>query len=212
MIDLTHPLETGMQVYPADPPVRLTDHATVAEDGARVTAIACGSHSGTHIDAPAHTEPDGNTLEAYPLERFVFDSIRVDCRDLGPREPITADRIPDVDAELVALWTGWDRHWKTDRYLEHPYLTPEAAARCSARGYAVGTDTLNPDPTPTANARDGEPDGFPAHHALLGTDCLIVENLTGLEGVTDRFELRTYPLALAGDGSPVRAVGVERRK
>jgi kynurenine formamidase len=42
----------------------------------------------------------------------------------------------------------------------------------------------------------------------LGDSRLVFENLTGLERLPQRFELRAYPLALGGDGAPVRAVGV----
>ena len=81
-----------------------------------------------------------------------------------------------------------------------------AATRC-----VVGIDALNPDPTPSSLACDDEPAGVQAHHALLGNDCLIVENLRALSQLPTRFELRAYPLALGGDGAPVRAVGVPRR-
>ena len=69
---------------------------------------------------------------------------------------------------------------------------------------------MSPDPTPSPQAGDDESTDFAAHHALLGENCLIVENLATLEGVGDRFELRAYPLALGGDGAPVRAVGVRQ--
>ena len=211
-VDLSHPIETGMQTYPDDPPVVVQPHATHEEHGASVAALECGSHTGTHVDAPAHIDPDGTTLAAYSLERFVFDAVRIDCRDLEAREPIPARRIPDVDADLVACWTGWDTHWGSERYLEHPYLSPTAAETCVERGFDVAVDTLNPDPTPTATASAAEPDGFVAHHTLLGNGGVILENLTNLEAVGDRFELRAYPLALDGDGAPVRAVGLTDEK
>jgi kynurenine formamidase len=210
-VDLSQPIETEMPTYPGDPPVAVRRHATHDEDGVRVDALECSSHTGTHVDAPAHTEPDGRTLETYPLERFAFDAVRVDCRDLGAREPIPAARVPDADADLVAFRTGWDAHWGTDRYRDHPYLAPAAAETCADRGFDVAVDALNPDPTPTDAAGADEPDGTPAHHALLGDDRLILENLTNLGTVDERFELRAYPLALAGDGAPVRAVGVVAR-
>jgi kynurenine formamidase len=206
--DLSQPLTDGMQTFPGDPGVRLSAAATFESDGYRVTEIGCGSHTGTHVDAPAHTEPDGKSLDAFPVDRFVLETIGVDCRDVGARDPIPPDRVPDTDADCVVFHTGWDAHWGTDRYRDHPYLAPETAARCASLGYDVGVDTLNPDPTPSPRARDDEPAGFRAHHALLGNDCLVVENLTGLASVPRRFELRAYPLALGGDGAPVRAVGV----
>ncbi len=73
----------------------------------------------------------------------------------------------------------------------------------------MAVDTLNPDPTPTDSAAEDEPAGFQAHHTLLGNERLILENLTGLAAAGDRFELRTYPLALGNDGAPVRAVAID---
>lgn len=74
-----------------------------------------------------------------------------------------------------------------------------AAARllvdCGVR--LVGVDTPSVDREP-----------FAAHLALLGSDVVIVENLTNLEAIPrDEFELIATPLAVVGrDGSPVRAV------
>jgi kynurenine formamidase len=206
--DLSHRIETGMQTYPGDPEVVVDAAATHDEDGVHVESVSCGSHTGTHVDAPAHTERDGETLDQYPVDRFAFDAIRVDCRDLDAREPIPPARVPDADADLVAFWTGWDSHWETERYLDHPYLSPTAAETCATRGFAVAVDALSPDPTQSPNAGDDEPGGFQAHHVLLGSDCLILETLTNLEAVSDHFELRAYPMALSMDGAPVRAVGV----
>ncbi len=220
-IDLSQPIKSDMQPYPGDPPVGRVAHATHTADGYRAETLSLTSHTGTHIDAPLHTEADGNSLADYELDRFVFDAVRVDCRGLDPREAITPALLPDPDAaagaDMVVFWTGWDRHWGTDRYLDHPFLDPTAATECADWGLSVGLDALNPDPTPTANAvefptetTETEPDGLPAHHALLGADCLIIENLRNLDSVADRFELRAYPLALDGDGSPIRAVAVDQ--
>lgn len=206
MYDLSHPFADGMQTFPGDPAVTLSTAADHGTDGYRVTALACGSHTGTHVDAPSHTEPDGDSLDAFSLDRFVIEATLVDCRDCGANEAIPPERVPDDDADCAVFHTGWDRHWGQERYLDHPYLAPETARRCVTRGYDVGTDTLSPDPTRTASGDD--PAGVPAHHALLGDDRLVVENLTGLSGPPERFELRVLPLPLGVDGAPVRAVGV----
>lgn len=208
MEDLTHEFTDGMATFPGDPAVTVEPATEFDTDGYRVTSLGCGSHAGTHVDAPAHTEPDGKTLDEFDLDRFVLETTRVDCRDLGAREQISPERVPTCEADCVVFHTSWDDHWNTERYRDHPFLAPETAERCAERNLAVGTDTLNPDPTPSPNASADEPDGFPAHHALLGTDCLIVENLTRLATVPERFELRVYPLPLGTDGAPVRAVGV----
>ncbi|WIV66855.1 cyclase family protein [Natrialbaceae archaeon AArc-T1-2] len=213
--DLSHPLADGTPVYPGDPPVEVEPAATVGDDGYRVTSLSLGTHAGTHVDAPAHLLADGPGLESYPLETFRFGARRIDLRPLAAREPIDAGRLRDVTpstvtaADLLVVQTGWDETWGTDRYLEHPYLTADAAEVLLEWDVHVGIDTPNVDPTPTANAEADEPDGFPVHRALFADDRLLLENLRGLAAVPDTFELHAYPLALAaGDAAPVRAVAV----
>ncbi|SFR55585.1 Kynurenine formamidase [Halogeometricum rufum] len=198
LVDLTMPVEASMPTYPGDPPVSVTPHATHESDGYRVSRLELGTHAGTHVDAPAHTERDGATLGSVPVDRFRFDARLVDCRDVGANGTIGPDRLPETDAEMLVFRTGWDAEWGTDRMVDHPALAPETADRCAERGHHVGIDALSPDPT------GGE--GVPAHRALLGAGLLIVENLTELGDVPDRFELLAFPLKVDADGAPVRAV------
>ncbi|SDR43471.1 cyclase family protein [Natronobacterium texcoconense] len=207
--DLSHPIESGMQTYPGDPAVELEEWATIPEDGASVRELRCSSHAGTHIDAPSHTESDGDTLEDRDVGEYVFDAQFVDLAPCEPREPIEPAELPATleSADLLVVRTGYDAHWNTDAYLDHPYLTPETATVLRNANCGVATDTLSPDPTPTERASANEPDGIPAHDELLGADLPILENLTNLEELPERFTLYAFPLPLKdGDGSPVRAV------
>lgn len=210
--DLSHPLDADVTVYPGDPPVELRPAATHETDGYRVTDLRFGSHAGTHIDAPSHTDPDGKDVDEFDVEAFTFDAQLVDCSGLGARDAIGPDALPaDTEAELLVLRTDWDEFWGTDRYYDHPYLTRAAAAHCADRGLHVALDTLSPDSSPSARSaeRETEPDGTPAHHELLGRNLFVLENLTGLGDLPERFELRAYPLPISGaDGSPVRGVAV----
>lgn len=205
--DLSHVVTNNISVFPGDPPVSVHPHATIPADGYRVSAVECGSHTGTHVDAPSHTEPAGQNIDTVDIERFALNAVRVDCRGLDPRSPISPAMLPATDADLLVIQTGWDDHWETKAYFDHPFVTPEAAQFCVDQGYSLAIDALNVDPTPTDNATDDEPEGFQVHHALLGTDRLIFENLTGLAGTPERFEFFAFPLKIAvGDGAPVRAV------
>jgi kynurenine formamidase len=47
------------------------------------------------------------------------------------------------------------------------------------------------------------------HEIVLGADGLIVENVTNLEGLPERVRVGFFPLRLAGDGAPVRAVAFD---
>jgi len=208
--DCSQPLDETGFVYPGDPPVETAAHATMAADGYRVTRLALGSHAGTHVDAPAHTGPDARTIDEFSVERFRFDAAVVDV-DAGAREAVGAERLaaadPPSDADLLALRFGWSDRWGDDDYRDHPHLTRAAAAWCVERGYDVGLDSPNPDPTPPADGwDDGSDPGVPAHRELLGADRLLVENLV-LDGLPARVDLRAYPLPVSGgDAAPARAV------
>lgn len=229
--DCSHPLGPDTQIYPGDPAVERTPHATFDADGYRVANVSFGTHSGTHVDAPAHTELDGRTLDSFSVESFAFDVRRVE-RDCTAREAIDLDALPDATAfaesadarsnssvdsaadssadspvDMLVLDTGWADHWGNESYFDHPYLAPEAAEWCADHGLHVGIDAPSVDPTPTEDAYESEHDGLPAHHALLGNDRLVVENLTNLSGLPERFTLRAYPLPIPdADAAPVRAV------
>ena len=216
--DLSHPIADGMPVYPGDPPVDVEQLATIEADGYRQTALRIDSHSGTHIDAPAHMIADGRQIDEFPIETFRFDARRVDCTGLDPRTAIEVDDLTagidgDLSAavDLLVFQTGWDDYWETDRYFDHPFVTTEAADWLVDRGLHLGIDAPNVDPTPTDDAADDEPAGYPVHRRLLGDGRLLIENLRGLSRLPDRFELHAYPLAIqggGGDGAPVRAVAV----
>lgn len=215
LVDLTRRVESGMPTYPGDPDVEITPHATHDADGYRVSRLELGTHAGTHIDAPAHTEPDGATLGSFDVDRFRFDARLVDCRGVDANGAIGPEAVPEADAggerEMLVFRTGWADEWGTDRMTDHPYLAPETAERCAERGYHVGTDALSPDPTGGGGDEDesgNDGGGVPAHRALLGSGLLIVENLTNLGSVPERFELLAFPLRVDADGAPVRAVAL----
>jgi kynurenine formamidase len=212
-VDLSYPLETGMPVYPGDPEVEIKPALRVAEDEVNVAAVHMGSQTGTHVDAPYHVDESWPRLEELPLERFSGPVLVADLHGLGPRAPITADRLAPTlrryrPGAVLLLATGWSAHWGTDEYLAHPWLAPSAAgALLDAGVLAVGVDALSVDRT-----APGFEVSLAAHRVLLGSGCVIAENLTRVEAVLEaqnagrRAEVFLLPLALAdGDGAPVRA-------
>jgi kynurenine formamidase len=211
--DLSHDLVSG-DPYPGDPEASVEPVATMAADGYRVAEIACSTHSGTHVDAPSHLLDSGQSLGDFDVDEFHFDARVVDCTDVGPREPIPASRVPEPSErreraerpDLLVFRTGWSDHWGTEHYFDHPYLAADTAARCVEYGYTVGVDAPSVDATPTEDAADSGPSGYPAHDALLGAETVILENLTRLAGLPERFTVHAYPLPVDADGAPVRAV------
>ncbi len=210
-VDLSHPLTTGMQVFPGDPEVFLRNAASVEADGFQVASLHLGSHSGTHLDAPLHTVPGGDSVDVIPLETLMGRARIVPVPDTDEhgciRWPDIAGGMDDLmPGTIVLLHTGWSAHFNTPRYLRHPFFDAEIARRLLAAGVrTVGMDTLNPDPTPAPGSSG--PVALAFHEVFLGSGGFIIENLTNLDAVTwaDPW-FSALPLRLAGvDGSPVRA-------
>lgn len=215
LVDLSHPLEVGMQVFPGDPPVDFRLAASFPADGFQVTEIHLGTHSGTHLDSPLHTVPGGAPVDEVDLAGLVGPAHIVHVPDPEPRETIRWSQVrPQLDGlppgTIVLFHTGWSRHFGTPHYLEHPALEVEIVEHLLNAGIRViGVDTLNPDHTPGPAATG--PLELPLHDAVLGAGGTILENLTNLDAVTWADPLLSaLPLRLRGlDGSPVRAVAMQ---
>lgn len=208
-IDLSLPVWTGMPVYPGDPEVSVTPALTLESDGVTVSRLDLGSHTGTHLDAPSHSIAGGRTVDEIPLD--LLDGPACVLRaSVGAGEPIGSEQIlngvPDHLPAIVCIATGWDEQFESPLRTEHPYLTVELARDLWSRGARVlGVDTLSPDPT-QVNAGPCAP-GMPVHEFWLGSDGVIIENLTLLTSLPPLVEMTLVPLRLVGgDGSPIRAI------
>jgi len=211
IVDLTYSIYEGMPVYPGTEPPQILDACTIEGDGFAEKKITFFSHTGTHMDVPAHIMEGGATLDHLAVERFCGKACVVDVRpaigraiDRAMFKPCQA--ILD-GMDFILLRSGWSALWGDEGYLRgYPVLTPEAAEwLCQLGLKGIGVDMLSVD-------GEGSPD-FPIHRILLARNILIIENLTNLDALPpDIFDFWCLPLQIAnGDGAPVRAVAVIAR-
>ena len=110
------------------------------------------ANTGTYVDSPFHRYADGrgsggacrsSRWPTFPAWWFA----RPGRADRGIDVAALAGL--DVRGKAVLLHTGWDAHWRTDRYFEgHPFLTAAGAEWLAGHGAAlVGIDSLNIDDT-----------------------------------------------------------------
>ncbi len=203
IVDLSYPLDTDTPVFPGDGPLRVT----ILDDSAiNLSRIDFSLHTGTHMDAPFHFFPDGQTIDKVIPERTMGSARLIDLRGVSTANEIQPRHLePHREAirqtPIVVLHTGWSKHWGSPSYFtEHPCLAAGAAQLLLDYGVQlVAVDMPSVDRAPYA-----------AHRILLGAGVLIVENLANLESIAaDRFDLIVLPLKLVGrDGSPVRAIAI----
>lgn len=215
VVDLSLPLGPATQVYPGDPVPSIRPATTIEAEGFNVAALELGTHSGTHVDAPYHFLADGARLEDLDPASFAGPAVIADVTGREPRERIAWPALEPVTERLgpgtiLVLRTGWsDLHHGTPAYLDHPFLSADAAERVLELGVrTLAVDTLSPDETVV----DGPPPAFDVHLAVLGAGGVIAENLTNLGAVDfDDPYVSLFPLRLAGDadGAPCRAVAFD---
>jgi arylformamidase len=213
LIDLSHTIEHGMTTYPGLPGPLICDY--LSREGSRsryapgvefqIGKIEMVANTGTYLDSPFHRFADGKDLSQLPLDSLAaIDAVVV-------RTPFQTgrsiswkvfDRL-DLKGKAVLVHTGWDIHWRTDRYLAgSPFLTLDAAEFLVAHGVVlVGIDSLNIDDIGDLTR--------PVHSTLLGAQIPIVEHMCNLAALPDDgFRFFAVPAKVAGFGTwPVRAFG-----
>jgi kynurenine formamidase len=214
IVYLSLAIDADTQVYPGDPHVRFSTAATIEADGFNLLHIEMGSQNGTNCDAPYHFVETGARIDEVALDLFAGPAVIIDVRHRGAREKITVPDVAPYLAELgpgvIAVFhSGWERYYRTDTYLDHPYLGADACrALLDAGVRTICLDVLNIDETPD----DDHPgEGWPAHLLVAQAGGIVVENLCGLDKIDfpDPF-LTVFPLPLTGaDGSPTRAVAMQ---
>lgn len=200
LYDLSPAVRPETPVYPGDTPFAVRFTASLAAgDAVNLSTLTTTPHIGSHVDAPFHTEPRGETVGDLSLGPFLGACRVVRVPPVPLIEPHHVDGL-DLDKPgrlLFRTESVRDRNRFPERYTA---LSPELARLLAERGVVlVGLDTPSVDPPGSAT--------LDAHHALLRGGVAVLEGLV-LDGVAEGvYELIALPLKLAGlDGSPVRAV------
>lgn len=205
-VDLTWGVSGDTAVYPGSPRPAVLSWSRIDLHGYYSNVLYFPEHVGTHVDAPAHFVEGGKTIDEVDVSKFFGRFVAVDFSWLPPRGVV---RLRDFEAALprgvelgpgwvVLIRTGYDVYAGTERWLEHPDISPELAEYLAGVGVnAVGVDAPSPDHPP-----------FEIHKILLGREVLIYENLTNLGALVGRVG-RFFGLPIKvvrGSGAPVRAV------
>ncbi|MDC4227570.1 MAG: cyclase family protein [Candidatus Manganitrophus sp.] len=70
--DISVTISEALPTWPGDPALSIELASSMARgDEANVTRLCLGAHTGTHIDAPSHFEPNGLGVDALPLDILI---------------------------------------------------------------------------------------------------------------------------------------------
>ncbi len=222
-VKIGYRLAKGMLKYPSDPEVmveqtkaRVEQRTLVALDEGGYSAgagfvenyfhsgyanLIHRNHHGSHIDAPAHKNPDGKTIDEYLAERFfqsveILDLTRTSLYRTSSNE-ITSDRIYEAevnkisrDAGALLVYTGY-----LDRLISleskglvpstnsFPYFNPftiETILGLFPKLNILGIDSFSVDPRGSNSE---------SHRTLFERDVLPLETICNLQGLRNGIEI-----------------------
>ncbi len=206
IFDLSHTVSPDMPVYPGtEQPIFITG-CSIDEIGFLEKKITMYSHTGTHVDAPAHLIKGAKTLDMLPIERFHGPALLLNFEN-DKSKTINVSSLESHRKEIekinfLLIHTGWSKYWGEKKYFsDYAVLSIEAANWLSEfQLKGLGIDTISADASET--------DDYPVHKILLNKDTIIIENLTNLLSLpASTFNFSCFPIKFEeADGSPVRAV------
>ncbi len=227
VVDLTHPLDDRSPYWPegvSESPFHATVVATIDLQGRFARSLTLPEHFGTHLDAPAHFDAKGLTVDRIPPSRLLSEVIVVDVSRAVQSDPDYRVTVADLESwekahgaaprgAIVFFRTGWGARWPSQKdymnqdaqgVLHFPGLSLEAARYLleHAHPVAIGIDTASIDYGPSKS--------FEAHHVTMSAGLYHLENVANLDQLPPRGAyVIALPLMLRdGSGSPTRVVAL----
>jgi arylformamidase len=208
--DISVEINPSLPIWPGDPAFGL-ERVSKIEDGANanVSRVTMGVHTGTHIDAPFHFLPEGNTVEGVALEKLI-----------GPARVVSVpEDVQTIDSGMLQrlgleegvtrllLKTRNSRFWGEPQPVFHTDfvgVSADGAEYLVSRGIQlIGIDYLSIAPYKKSR---------PTHEILLRNGTVIIEGLNLSAVPAGDYDLYCLPLKLTGsDGGPARAVLLGRQ-
>jgi arylformamidase len=170
--DISVVVEEGMLTWPDDPVPRFEEVRTLPAHSVRVTRLTLGTHTGTHLNAPAHVLPRGTTVDALDLRLLCGPCRVVDLRDLaGVIDAGVVRSLAPPPRERLLFRTRNSALLRAGRVTDaFIHLAPGAAAVLADRRVRlVGLDCLTVERAPGPT--------LPVHATLLAAGVAVLETV-----------------------------------
>jgi len=174
------------------------------KDDVRGTRIRLASHSGTHIDAPAHFLKSGKSIDQVKLDSCVGECIVLDMTHVGER--ITCEDLEkqEIKKDDIVLLKTTNSALSSTGTFNHGFVFLDASgARYLAdmKIKAVGIDYLG--------IERGQ-QGHPTHTLLFENNVTIIEGLRLKTVNPGAYFFCCLPINIIGpEAAPARAVLIE---
>lgn len=205
LYDISLTLTPQAVVWPGDPAIVL-ERVSKIEEGANHNGsrLEMSVHSGTHVDAPFHFVPGGNTIESLALDVLIGEAqvVELDAsvRLITAEVLLSAGLKPGVSRVLFKTrnsqyWQPGVKEFQTD----FVGVSADGAEYLVWQGIKlVGIDYLSIAPYKQSKE---------THEILLKHGVIALEGINLAEVPAGMYQLFCLPVKLGGsDGAPARAV------
>lgn len=205
IIDISWPLNSNTTEYKDKKYLKIEKLSDFPKQQVRETLITMHSHTGTHIDAPAHFFENGKTIDKLNLEKFVGNCQVLDFSDV--EEKITDKELEKKNIkenQIILLKTKNSTLPYVGKFFpEFVYLNKTGAEYLvSKKAKTVGIDYLGIE-------RDNP--NHDVHKILLQNEIPIIEGLRLKEAHEKDYFIFCAPIAFENlDGCIARAVLTEK--
>jgi kynurenine formamidase len=227
LVDLTYTLDRNSPYWPENTPgspFHTSVATTYQKDGNFSRNLCMPEHFSTHMDAPVHFFPGGESVDCISAERFVAPAVVIDVSSSAKSNADYRVTVQDIEnwveqhgtipsGAVVFFRTGWSERWPSqEKYmnpdangvLHFPGLSVEAAHYLldHAHPVGIGIDTAGVDYGPSTDS--------PVHNLTMPAGIYHLENVANLERLpADGFCVIALPLKLGGgSGAPARLVAL----
>lgn len=204
ILDVSWPISEVMTAYKDKRVVQIEAVKSFAQDNVRDSVMRLGSHTGTHVDAPAHFLQDGKTIDQVRLERLVGP-----CKVLSVTLAdgvITDEHLMPysiAEGDIILLKTSNSALGATEKFNAQFVYLDESAARYlgQKKVKAVGIDYLG--------VERGQPE-HQTHITLFSHDVVVIEGLRLQHVPAGDYFFVCLPLYVLGiEAAPARAILIE---
>ncbi len=200
-IDISWLITNEITEYKNKKTVQITQVSKYNPNGVREKLLTFNSHTGTHIDAPAHFTENGKTLDKLPLDKFYGPCKILNLTHIT--EKITAQDLENVDIQendIILLKTKNSNLNETGNFaFDYVYLEKSGAKYLADKKIKTfGFDYLGIE----RNQPEHE-----THKYLLEANIPIIEGLRLKNVVPGEYILSCFPIFIKdADGAPARAI------
>lgn len=200
IFDVSLALKRGMLTYPGDPAFSIEHRFSITSgDGFNLSLLSLTTHTGTHVDAPAHYIDGGATIDSTVLNIMIGPGVIIDMRGVSVIDRRALEESALTDETRVFFKTDNSLKIREPAFRDdYTYIADSGAELLIERNVKlVGIDYLSVDKIDDEDA--------PVHKLLLSSGVLIVEGLDLLNVPAGPCRIYCLPLRIeGGDGAPAR--------